>query len=892
MSTAGSAVRLAASGDLIDGKFRLEERLGSGGFGEVWRARRLVEGGELDEVALKLVTPPAIGDSGGEDWLNEVRAVQKVECRAVAPIYDVGIARDRRVAFICMQLLLGETVADRLARGPVPWRRALAIAREVAQALRACHAVDVMHCDLKPGNVFLRRDGTVFVLDFGVARLGADAPAARRSFRAAGIDAADGTAEVAESELPSSIPAPLGHKLYGTPGYIAPERYSGESPSPAGDVYALGVMLYRMISGRLPHDVPAAIDSGAHSSRESHEVLRAQLHDATVKGRLVPLGEQAPPAVVALIARMTALAPDQRGAAAVVDDIERTWRRPWGVPDPPYVGLEAFAPRRAGWLGGRDGDIAQIAGRLGRERTVCLVGPSGCGKSSLAMAGVGARIDEEMLEGTDGWRTEVVRPSDGDAGLALGGGALAADRLGTVVVVDQLEELLELDDAARGRFAAALVALADDAAPVQVAGRAVGGPDVRLLATCRDDLFGRVAALPELARVPERSVYTVRGVDPNAMADIIELPAREAGCRLEDAGAVIGEAQRILARDASALPLVQFALTEWWEARDRERNVLGRDAWAKLGGIEGALAQAAQRVHDAFGADDRERMKHVLVQLFRPDGTRVRVAEATVAGTDRGPVIERMLAARLLRREGDGVEVTLEVVHEALAQRWPPLHAWLEETRADRELVADLGYQAERWRAAGRTPDLLWRGARVEAAGRVRDRLDPVGREFVDAARGAQRRATRSRRAVLIGVSALAAVAAVVLVFVLVLRGRLDDANAEVDRKRDELADLEKARRELDGERTRVQDELKVIRGKIAASEQELARSNAEVAAILGEARKQQEQAAEQLRKVETAKGQLDTQRQALARENERLVNLNNTLMTRQKLMCEEGAPR
>ncbi|HTM19517.1 MAG TPA: serine/threonine-protein kinase, partial [Kofleriaceae bacterium] len=753
MATGGSAVRLAGNGDLIDGKFRLEELLGSGGFGEVWRARRMVEGGELDEVALKLVAPPAAGDAGADDWLNEVRAVQKVECRAVAPIYDVGVARDRRVAFICMQLLRGETVADRLARGPIPWRRALAIAREIAAALRACHAVDVMHCDLKPGNVFLRRDGAVFVLDFGVARLGADAPAARRSLRA-GVDAADGTAEVSVAEVPGSVPAPLGHRLYGTPGYIAPERYSGDPPSPAGDVYALGVMLHRMIAGALPHDVPAAAESASGTSHESREALRAQLHDATVKGRLRPLDRaEVPPAVAALIARLTTLAPDERRAATVVDDLEQVWRRPWGVPDPPYLGLEAFEPQRAGSLAGRDGDISQIAARLAREPAVCLVGPSGCGKSSLAMAGVAARVDEELIDGTDGWRVLVVRPSDGADGLALADGPVPDDRLGAVVVVDQLEEIVELDDGARAAFAAALVALAGGVAPVRAAGRLVGGGrPVRLLATCRDDLFGRVAALAELQRVPERCVYTVRGVDPNAMADIVEQPAREAGFRLEGAAEVIGEAQRILARDASALPLVQFALTEWWEARDRDAGALTRAAWERLGGIEGALAQAAQRVHDELDAADRERMREVLVRLFRPDGTRVRAAERDLAGGGRGPLVDRLVRARLLRRDGEGDERAIEVVHEALALRWPPLHSWLEETRADRELLADLAYEAERWQAAGRPADSLWRGARLDAGERVRDRADAGGREFLLAARAAHQRAARTRRAVLFGV--------------------------------------------------------------------------------------------------------------------------------------------
>src|SRR5262249_44719468 len=108
----------------------------------------------------------------------------------------------------------------------------------------------------------------------------------------------------------------------------------------------------------------------------------------------------------------------------------------------------------------------------------------------------------------------------------------------------------------------------------------------RVIATVRDDLFGRVAALPELGRFPEQNLYVVRGVEPNAVPAIVEAPARAAGFALEGAAEVAAEAAAVVQADATALPLVQFALTRWWEQREPASRRLPREAWRKIGGIE------------------------------------------------------------------------------------------------------------------------------------------------------------------------------------------------------------------------------------------------------------------------------------------------------------------
>jgi len=855
-----------SAGELVDGRYRLEAQLGAGGFGEVWRATHVVDGADVRTVAIKLLDAPGAGGDAG--WLDEVRAVRDVACDAVPTIFDAGVAPGGKVAFIAMELLEGTALDGRLARGPIPWRRALAIARQVARALAACHRVGVVHCDLKPQNVFLCASGRVCVLDYGVAALGPRqraprpaAPPARagdtRRLGPAG-EKRGAAAALAATDAPAA-PAPSPSRsssdivVVGTPGYLPPEGYSGEGRTPAGDAYALGVLLHRMIAGRLPQRLPDDLDLQGGDTPGIDTILRARaaLATTTMLGEMVPLVEHVPdvPAAVAqLVARLTAVEPAER-PVALEAALAEVYARPYGVPDPPYVGLEAFDAARAGFLAGREADIAQIAQRLERGRVVVLAGPSGSGKSSLAIAGVAARIDEMLLDDTDGWRLEVVRPGEPVTRFGQAQGA----ELGRVVVFDQLEEVLRLDPAARDGFCAGFVRLVDSDGPV------------RVIATVRDDLLGRVAAIPALGRIPEQNLYVVRGVEPNAVPEIVVGPARAAGFRLDDEPAVVAEAAELLAKDAGALPLVQFALTRWWERRDRAAGVLPRAAWHEIGGIAGALGDAAEELHDRLGAFDRAAMRRVLVALFRPDGTRERLRESHVVrdATDR-KVVDELVARRLVRRAAPGDDdaerpATLEVVHEALGARWPLLRSWLDETRAERELLHDARLDAERWRRAGRPPDLLWRGARLAAVAGLRDDLGEAA-ALIDASLAAAGGARRRRLiAFVVLVAALAGAIALVVAWygsdsarrrAEIAQRRADDAREDAEREaaanRELRAGAEAERRAALVARAAAEREATTMRASAAAQ----LRAADEARAAAGE---QEVAAEEQRRKAEVA---------------------------------------
>ncbi len=219
---------------VLAGRYRLEERLGGGGMSVVWRA--------YDEklgraVAVKVMSSRYPAKALPRERIRgEAEAAARLSHPRIAKVHDYG--ESGGTPFIVMELLEGQTLAQRLRAGPVPVRAALEICAQVAGALAAAHARGLVHRDIKPANIMLTPTGAI-LLDFGIAATmsepaGPAQPA--RSHRAAG-------------------PAGPREDVWGTPAYIAPERLTKRQVVPASDVYALGLLLYRMLTGELPWPV-------------------------------------------------------------------------------------------------------------------------------------------------------------------------------------------------------------------------------------------------------------------------------------------------------------------------------------------------------------------------------------------------------------------------------------------------------------------------------------------------------------------------------------------------------------------------------------------------------------------------------------------------------------
>jgi serine/threonine protein kinase len=216
----------AFSGATLAGRYRVIARLGRGGMSSVYLARHLM----IDRLAaVKVLRSDLSRDPVHRDrFLREARAVNRIQHENVIDITDYGETSEGLV-YLVMEYVPGESLLAAIARGPLALRRALDIARQIASGLARAHQMEVIHRDLKPDNVLLiprddRRD-QVKLLDFGIAKM---------------------------LDQPSLT---LSNKVFGTPGYIAPEYATGGAITPRTDLYSLGVVLYEMVTGALPFDV-------------------------------------------------------------------------------------------------------------------------------------------------------------------------------------------------------------------------------------------------------------------------------------------------------------------------------------------------------------------------------------------------------------------------------------------------------------------------------------------------------------------------------------------------------------------------------------------------------------------------------------------------------------
>lgn len=201
------------------GPYRLLREIGSGGMGAVYEAEDARLG---RRVALKLLPPEYSRDrKAKERFLREARAAAAVDHPNLCTVHDVGESEGR--LYIVLSFYDGETLRERIRRGPLPLAEAREIAIQVARGLARAHEAGIVHRDIKPANVMLTRRGEAKILDFGIARLGGDDASLTRTGAS-----------------------------WGTPAYMSPEQARGERVDARADVWSLGVMLYEMVAGRRP----------------------------------------------------------------------------------------------------------------------------------------------------------------------------------------------------------------------------------------------------------------------------------------------------------------------------------------------------------------------------------------------------------------------------------------------------------------------------------------------------------------------------------------------------------------------------------------------------------------------------------------------------------------
>lgn len=264
---------------VLDGRYALEMLVGSGGMADVYRAKdQLLE----RTVAVKILHQQYENDTEFiARFQREAKAAARITHPNIVNVFDVGVAEGRH--YIVMEYVPGRTLKERIKEeGSVPAAQALEIARQIAGALAQAHANNLVHCDIKPHNILVMPDGNVKVADFGIARA------------------------VTESTMTYN------DNIMGSVHYFSPEQARGTIITPKSDVYSLGVVLYEMLTGRIPFDGNTAVSIARKHLEEEAPPVRS----------VVP---NIPPVVEALVTRMMAkepaLRPDSR---LLVQDITRT----------------------------------------------------------------------------------------------------------------------------------------------------------------------------------------------------------------------------------------------------------------------------------------------------------------------------------------------------------------------------------------------------------------------------------------------------------------------------------------------------------------------------------------------------------------------------------------
>jgi len=862
-------------------QYEIIRELGHGGMGVVYLARDVRLG---RRVAIKVLLTRAA--TLNRDFLREARATARCEHENIVIIHEAD--EHEGTPYMVLEHLEGSNLravagGRRLAPG-----RAVELVVPVVRALARAHERNIVHRDLKPENVFVTSAGAVKVLDFGIAALLAGAD--RRSTGRAGTP----------------------FRLGGTMAYMAVEQFEAGGADHRSDLWAVGIILYELLTGHHPLQplTQEALlrhayfpDQPYPRIRDEHPDLPDRLADI-VDRCLEKRKERRIGSAAELLAALEPLLPGRN---------VRTLDAGAG----PYPGLSAFQEGDAHRFFGRGPDVLQVVTRLREHPIAAVVGASGVGKSSFVRAGV----VPALRAAAERWGVLVVRPgreplqslatlilplvtrgrgpvspdahqqlvsklreSPGHLGAELR--ARASERQEQLLLfVDQLEELYTLvpDEAERRLFTACLSGAADDAAA-----------PVRVLVSIRSDFIDRVGEDRRFLDDLVRGLHFLQPLPRDALREALEAPVAQLGYSFESPS-LLGEMVDSLAATPGSLPLLQFAGSKLWEARDGRRKVLTAASYRQMGGISGVLAQHADNVIAALPPNLRASVRGVFQRLVTAEGTRaiVDVAELPRFTADAGEaraLVEHLAQARLVvvQNRADEGSATVELVHESLISGWPMLRRWLDEGREDAAFREQLRAAAKQWESRGKPQGLLWRGEAMEEArlwrARHPDALPDREQAYLDAVIELGTRAQRLRRGAALGAIGLlsAVVAAGAIAFVQVQRAerravrQADVANHEAAR----------ARQAED----RVRDQLDVIRREQAAKtaaetavergKQDLRAANADLQKALARAESESQLAQSESKRAQDAAGKASDLAESVQKTNARL----------EKLLAEERA--
>jgi serine/threonine protein kinase len=827
----GGATVMPRPGTRIN-QYEVIKEIGAGGMGTVYLARDTKLGRRVAIKFLQTNHPDLT-----QRFIVEARATARCSHENIVIIYEVG--EHNGSPYMVLEFLKGQPLTKQLEGGQkMPYTRVVDIMASVMRALEVAHEQGIVHRDLKPDNVFVTEGGTIKVLDFGIAKvIQGDGPIIPENRQSSGAITLPPEMDLAGDKTGGSNLTQHG-TIVGTLKYMSPEQWGiGIEVDHRTDIWASGILMYRMIAGRhplYPLDgnqlvVVAMLDRPMPSLREASPDCPREIVDL-VDRCLRKKKEERWDSAKDLLRALTPFLPGRFQTMQLKVD------------QSPYAGLSSFQEADADRFFGRGREIAAMVTRIRDRPIMGIVGASGVGKSSFIRAGVVPTLKRSGEQ----WEALIVRPGrqpmaalanllspmvgtsntltedlsaqqklaerlmrePGHLGAVLRSRA-RRENIKILLFVDQFEELYTLvpDAAERLAFTQCLAGSADDAtAPL------------RVVCSLRSDFLDRCGEDPQFLSELMQGLFFLSPPNRDGLRDALVQPAEMAGFQFE-MPAIVEDMLDHLETTPGALPLLQFAASKLWEARDSARRLLTHHSYAAMGGIAGALASHADSVVNEMAPQQQNLVRAICLRLVTPERTRaiVQIEELRELSREVGEVqrlVDQMVAARLLvvqaSSDKSGAGSTVEIVHESLIHSWPTLRKWLDENQDDAALLDQLRTAARQWQAKGKDPGLLWRGDSADEAKRwfkrYRGPLTDVQRGFLDAVFEQGLKATRRRRNfVVIGFVAMGALVAAAAVALVIIQGSRSAAQRSAKEAEDNLVvataaktEAEKAKIEAD----------------------------------------------------------------------------------------------
>ncbi|MCB9547351.1 MAG: protein kinase [Myxococcales bacterium] len=630
-------------GDLVGGDFRLIAPLGAGGRHALWRGRQ--ESLSRDVVLKRHTTDPA-------RTRREGARLAAIQHPGVVQVIAVP-TDDRGRPWLVMAWVDGEDLAAHLARGPIARTRALRWLREVADALGHIHGQGLRHLDVKPANIMVDGSGHARLVDFDIAA---------------------GAGEAV---------------LGGTRAYRAPEQLPGTAAGAPADVWALGLLIHRVVTHGLP--VGGRVDE----RRLAHPIL------------------------VDLVQRCLRADPEDRPSA---HEAARCLGAVLDAGTSPFGALAALGAEHADLLLGREDELAACLERVAAHPIVVVSGRSGTGKSSFLAAGVvprlraqgtlvvclepgpapfssllkAARSVEAGAHDDDGEVTwEPPEAAEAERGLQVMGGAVPAAEVGGLVAaaaadwhrrtsrpvvfaIDQLEAIFNDDPPTQLAWLAAIEGLA--------------GTGVHVVVALRQDFEERLPTPALRQAVGGGGRVVLWEPDPPRLQAILDGLAAAAGLSL--APALVAAIIEGVSAEPPALPLMQMVC---FSLQGRGQH-LGLADLAQIGGVQGAIERHADAVVQDLARDAVDAALLALVGLSdRP--TRSTVDRAALVDVASAGLVAALETGRLIVAPPDAPDAR-RLVHECLIERWPRMQRVIRAWHARESTNQALEQAAAEWQAA------------------------------------------------------------------------------------------------------------------------------------------------------------------------------------------------